>query len=55
MALWGSSVQETFCIPHFLFLGNVPRPAIMTFPEFLVTSSDSCLSGKGGDAKTNAE
>lgn len=41
MALWGSWAQEPFCVPYFLFLGG-PHSAIMIFPEFLGTVSDSC-------------
>ena len=29
-ALWGSSVQKLFCVPHFLFLGNGPHSVNMT-------------------------
>ena len=42
MALWGSWAQKPFCVPHFLFLGNGPHSATMTFTEFPVTDSDSC-------------
>ena len=42
IALWGSWAQKPFCVPHFLFFGNGPHSATMTFLEFLGTGSDSC-------------
>ena len=47
--------QKPFCVPHFLFVGNRLHSASLTFPEFQREGSNSCLSGKGGDAETRAE
>ena len=50
-ALGGSWAQKPFCVPHFLFLGNRPHSASMTYPKFQRAGSNSSQSGKGGDAE----
>lgn len=40
--LWVSRAQKPFCVTHFLFLGNGPNSATMTFSDFLGTGSDNC-------------
>ena len=54
-ALRGSWAQKPLCVPFFLFLGNGPHSASMAFPDFQGAGSDSCLSGKEGNAKTKGE
>ena len=47
--------HKSLSVSPILFLGNGPHSASMAFPEFQGTGSDSCLSGKKGDAKTMEE
>ena len=53
--LWGSWAWKPFYVPCFLFVGNRLHSASMTFPEFQRADSNSCYSGKGGDAETREE
>lgn len=45
--LWSSWAWKPFCVPW--------PSASMTFPKFQTAGSDSCQSGKGGDAEIREE
>ena len=43
----GAPGHKRLCVPYFLFLGNGPHSATITFRKFLGEGSDSCWSGEG--------
>ena len=51
----GPSGYKSFLGTNFLFVGNRLLSASLTFPEFKRADSNSCLSGKGGNAETKEE
>ena len=56
-ALWGSWAHEPFCVPNFLFLGSKLQPPWPTLSSKGqgFQGSNSCSSGKRGDAETREE
>ena len=52
--LWGSWAQKSFCVPHFLFLGNGPCSATLTFLEFLEQVQTVADQGREEQSSNNS-